>query len=181
VALVVLSVLRFANAQGQAQGRVQRQAQSCTQTLFAKVVALDQAFYVNRYGEAVRIGERRAANRGILSQQVTPADLDAATVRSAALPDGWQLGLAGPSCASGTGDRRVLRELTRAPKNPQDPNRGVSCVKLMDDGFIYTLGDQRSSTTTPSTASKHGAPARRCCRCSPASASTRAENPCRAT
>ena len=113
--------------------------------------------------------------------QVTRADLDAATVRSAVLPEGWRLGPAGLSCASVTGDRRALRELTRAPKDPRDPNRGVSCVKVMGDGFVYTLGDQPISTTTPCTARRHGAPARQCCRCSPASAATRAVSSSRAT
>jgi hypothetical protein len=74
--------------------------------------------------------------------QVSRSDLDAATVRSAALPEGWRLGPAGPSCASYKGDSNTLRELTRNPKDQRDPNRGTSCVKVLADGFLYTLGDQ---------------------------------------
>jgi hypothetical protein len=73
--------------------------------------------------------------------QVSRSDLDAATVRSAALPEGWRLGPAGPLCAY-KGNSDTLRELTRNPKDQRDPNRGASCVKVMADGFLYTLGDQ---------------------------------------
>jgi len=74
--------------------------------------------------------------------QVSRAELDAATVSPTALPVGWKLGPAGPTCTSYQGDRSVLRELTRNPPDQYDPNRGTSCVKLMADGFLYTLGDQ---------------------------------------
>ncbi|MEA2960553.1 MAG: manganese oxidase, partial [Alphaproteobacteria bacterium] len=75
--------------------------------------------------------------------QVSRSELDAATVKSAALPEGWRLGPAGRACEpyyKQYGD--TLRELTRTPKDPRDPNRGTSCVKLMADGFLYTVGDQ---------------------------------------
>jgi hypothetical protein len=75
--------------------------------------------------------------------QVSRVELDAATVSAAALPAGWKLGPAGPSCTTyQQGDRSVLRELTRNPVDQYDPNRGTSCVKAMADGFLYTLGDQ---------------------------------------
>jgi cold shock CspA family protein len=81
------------------------------------------------------------SNAEYYRSQVSRDELDAATVKSAALPDGWRLGPAGPSCTS-QGDRSMLRELIREPKDQKDPNRGTSCVKVMADGFLYTLGDQ---------------------------------------
>lgn len=81
--------------------------------------------------------------------QVSRDDLDAATVQSMALPDGWRLAK-GPGCQS---DPKVW-ELTRNPPDPRNPNRGVSCVTVVDkdgnpvgnplatSGFLRTLADQ---------------------------------------
>ncbi len=85
--------------------------------------------------------------------QVTRADLDAATVQSKALPEGWTLGPRGPACAYYNGNLKVF-ELTRAPNDPRNPNRGTSCVTAVDqdgkpvdnplatDGYLNTLGGQ---------------------------------------
>ncbi|MEA2346055.1 MAG: manganese oxidase [Thermoanaerobaculia bacterium] len=83
------------------------------------------------------------SNAEYYRSQVSRAELDAATVTATALPAGWRLGPAGPTCTTyQQGDRSVLRELTRNPVDQYDPNRGTSCVKVMADGFLYTLGDQ---------------------------------------
>ncbi|MBR0848852.1 hypothetical protein JQ543_13955 [Bradyrhizobium diazoefficiens] len=74
--------------------------------------------------------------------QVSRSDLDAATVKSGALPEGWRLGPPGPACAPYKGYGNTLQELARYPKDPRDPNRGVSCVKVLADGSLNTIGDQ---------------------------------------
>src|ERR1044072_2670347 len=79
VGLVALAMLCFgpgaANAQGAAKGQGQGQAvaqgaasaQPCTETVYAKVVALDQAFYVNRFGALQAGGMVFALERDVVS------------------------------------------------------------------------------------------------------------------
>ena len=84
--------------------------------------------------------------------QVSRADMDAATVQSKALPDGWKLGARGSACAFYTGNLKVW-QLTREPKETRDPNRGASCVTAVDkdgqpvdpiatNGYLQTVGLQ---------------------------------------
>jgi len=128
--------------------------QRITYTLFA---AEEGAFLLTSGGTTVgdRLGFGGQLSEGLFGSvivqppaaeyyrsQVTRSDLDAATVRSAALPEGWRLGPAGVSCASHQGNGNTLQELTRNPKEQRDPSRGASCAKVMADGLLYTPGDQ---------------------------------------
>jgi hypothetical protein len=65
VALVALSMFCLGGSCAISQG----QAQGCTQTVFAKVVALDQAFYVNRYGALSRSSAMSSAWDGTSNRQ----------------------------------------------------------------------------------------------------------------
>jgi cold shock CspA family protein len=85
--------------------------------------------------------------------QVTREDLDAATLQSKALPQGWRLIPRGPACEFYKGNLKVF-DLTRVPRDQRDPNRGTSCVTgvdrdgnpvpdpIVDNAFLNTLGGQ---------------------------------------
>jgi plastocyanin len=92
-------------------------------------------------------------NAEFYRSQVSRDDLDAATVQSRQLPEGWSLSGRGQGCEYYKGTLKAW-DLTRDPTDPQDPNRGRSCVTVVDkdgnpvldpintNGYLHTLGDQ---------------------------------------